>query len=107
MADSQAELEHINLQRKRHSTMNYAVSQEMIALMNGIPELIDMKKGVVLDDIHRFDPDRKDPMTEKKLYRNRECIRTLEAVHKAIKEHREAVGEVDLSEDDKKPLAHY
>lgn len=97
MSDSQAELEYINLQRKKYSTLNYAITQELAALVHRIPELIELKSGVVRDDIYRGDPDRKDPMTAKKVYRNIECISKLEAVQKAIEELRQAAGEVDLS----------
>lgn len=69
MANSQAELEHINLQRKKHSTMNHAVSEAMVMLFTQIPSLIEFKAGVVRDDIYRADPNRKDPMTAKKVYR--------------------------------------
>ena len=99
MNKSQAELEHINLQRKQHGTLNHAVTEEMTMLFTQIPKLIEFKAGVVRDDIYRLDPDRKDAMTARKVYRNNECIRTLEAVYTAICEHRKAVGEVDTNQD--------
>lgn len=107
MTNSQAELEHINLQRKKHSRLNYTVLKELAIIEHQIPDLIELKSGVVRDDIYRLDPDRKDPQTAKKVYRNIECISKLEGVYTAICELRKAVGEVDLSEDDKKPPANY
>lgn len=103
MTDSQAELEHINLQRKKHSTLNYAVTQEMEALITVIPELIDMKKGIVEDDIKRFHTGEIDPVRDVKQYRNKERISKLEAVHKAILEYKEADGEVGTTETFESP----
>lgn len=99
MTNSQAELEHINRQRKQHSTLSYAANEAMTMLFTQIPKLIECKAGVVRDDIYRADPQRKDAMTLVKLSRNDESIRTLEAVYTAICEHRKAVGEVDTNQD--------
>ena len=96
---SNSELEYINLQRKQHSTLSYAVTEAMTMLFTQIPKLIECKAGVVRDDIYRLDPQRKDSMTLVKLSRNDESIRTLEAVYTAICEHRKAVGEVDTSQE--------